>query len=345
MALTRRRFLALGSSSLLLATATGCGSNRSNARPAEDAYTELFRTEQPNAKGTVLVLMPDTAQTKEVWTGLSDELRRAYDLIAVRVDARTEVDTVARAIARHSPQAVVLMNNPTVAAYAAYQRWTSQGLAFPPAIVVMSSILDEQVQVQRATGIAYEVPLITVVTNLRRLIATPITRVGVVRRGQFRGFVERQAKLAATERIVVEQEEVGSSPNASELKRALRRVRQRSDVLWVLNDDHLLSPRLIVDAWLPGVSERPWIPTIVGAAPLVSPRESFGTFAVLPDHTALGVQTASLLFDLADNGWSLERDGKMQLPLSTTTTIDLTQAAERFNLRDGALAHVDRILK
>jgi hypothetical protein len=312
---------------------------------ARDEYTELSRLESPNSKGTVVVLMPDTAQTKEVWTGLSDELRRAYNLVAVQVEERTQLDTVAEAIARHSPHAVVLMNNPTVSAYAEYQRATQQASRFPPAIVVMASFLDGQVQVEHATGIAYEVPLITVVTNLRKLVATPILRVGVVRRGQFRRFVDRQAALAATERIVVEQEEVGPSPNASELKRALRLVRQRSDVLWVLNDDHLLSPRLIVDAWLPAVSERPWIPTIVGAAPLVSPRESFGTFAVLPDHTALGVQTASLLFDLADNGWSLTPDASMQLPLSTTTTIDLAQAMERFTLREGALAHVDRILK
>jgi hypothetical protein len=316
------------------------------APQADGAYKELFRLDAPEAKGTILVLMPDTPQTKEVWTALSDELRRAYSLVAVQVEARTDVDTVATAIARHSPQAIVLMNNPTVSAYAEYQKRASGGSRFPPAIIVMTSFLDGQAgAVQHSTGISYEVPLITVVTNLRRLIATPITRVGVVRKSQFRPFVDRQAKLAAAERIVVEQEEVGPSPNASELKRALRSVRQRSDVLWILNDDHLLSPRLIVDAWLPGVSERPWIPTIVGAAPLVSPQESFGTFAVLPDHAALGVQAASLLFDLADNEWNLEPDAGMQLPLSTTTTIDLAQAKERFRLREGALTHVDRILK
>jgi hypothetical protein len=189
------------------------------------------------------------------------------------------------------------------------------------------------------------VPLITVVTNLRKLLNTPIRRVGVVRRARLRDFVERQAGLAAHERISVEQEVVSESPNPSELKRALRLVRQRSDVLWVLNDDRLLSPRLIGDAWLPGVSERPFTPTIVGAAALVSSAQSFGTFAVLPDHTALGVQAASLLFDLADSHWTLEPTARPQLPLSTTTSIDLVQAKERFVLREGALAQVDRIVK
>jgi hypothetical protein len=232
-----------------------------------------------------------------------------------------------------------------VAAYAAYQRAQPADRVFPPAVIVMSSFLEgQQLPVENATGIAYEVPLITVVTNLRKLVRAPIQRVGVVRRAELRQFVARQAALARHERIGVEEEIVSASPNASELKRAIRRVRLRADALWVLNDDRLLTPQLIGDAWLPGVSERPWIPTIVGAAPLVVPGQSFGTFAVLPDHTALGTQTASLLYDLADADWRLVPGARTQLPLSTTTSIDLRQASERFALRDGALSHVDRVM-
>jgi hypothetical protein len=290
--------------------------------------------------------MPATPQTKEVWTGLSDELGKSYDLTAVEVATKSDVDIVRTALERHRPVAIVLMNNPTVAAYAEYQRSCPPNTQFPAAVIVMTSFLDGQPNViQNGTGIAYEIPLITVVTNLRKVLATPMHRIGVVRRAQLRTFVERQAKLAAHEKIQVEQEEVGPSPNPSELKRALRLVRQRSDALWVLNDDHLLSPRLIVEAWLPGVTERPWIPTIVGAAPLVLPGESFGTFAVLPDHTALGVQAASLLFDLADEDWKIEPGARIALPVSTTTTLDLPQVKERFTLRDGALSQVDKILK
>jgi hypothetical protein len=324
---------------------SGCVRGGPPGARARTAYEELSRAGLSSNKGRILVLMPATSQTREVWTGLSDELQRDYELVSVRVDSRSDDDIIAEAIRRHEPKAIVLMNNPTVAAYAEYQHKHPADL-FPPAVIAMTSFLDvQQGSVAHATGISYEVPLITVVTNLRKLIATPIDRVGVVRRAQLAGFVSRQAALAAHERIDVEQEEVGNSPNASELKRAIRRVRARSDALWVLNDDRLLTPRLIVDGWIPGVSERPWIPTIVGAAPLVSPVQSFGTFALLPDHTALGVQVASLVFDLADSDWKIGADAHTQLPLSTTTSVDLVQVTERFSLRDGALAHVDRILK
>jgi hypothetical protein len=196
-----------------------------------------------------------------------------------------------------------------------------------------------------ATGISYEVPLITVVTNLRKLVVQPIERVGVVLRPSLSGFVERQARLALREQITVVEELVDHRPNASDLKRALRKVKQHVDALWILNDDRLLTPQLIADGWIPGLNERPWSPAIVGAASLVSPGQSFGTFAVLPDHVALGSQAASLLFDIADNGWILPGDAEIQAPLSTTTSVDLVQAKERFELRPDALQNVDRVLE
>jgi hypothetical protein len=183
-----------------------------------------------------------------------------------------------------------------------------------------------------------------VVTNLRKLIDLPIDRIGVIHRPELRGFVEREAALAEREQIGVVREMVSSAPNSSELKRALRRLKQRAGAVWVLNDDHLLSPKLITEAWLPGLNERPWAPTIVGAASLVSPQQSFGTFAVLPDHAALGAQAASIIFDIADNGWVLPSDVQTQLPVSTTTTLDLAQVRERFSLRNDALRQVDRVL-
>ncbi len=346
MALTRRAFLQAIPSAVL--TLGACGYARLPEADAPRRYEQLFSFSGESAdasakKRKILVFMPSTTQTREVWTGLCDELGRDYQLVAARVESRRDVSTIAEAMARHHPSAVVLMNNPTVGAYSDYQHSQSGG-DFPPAVIVMASFLDSQrTLVAKAIGIHYEVPLITVVTNLRKLVATPIDRIGVVRRRPMAEFVSTQAKLASRENIRLVEQEISYAPNASELKRALRLVREQSHALWVLNDDKLLSPQLIAAAWLPAVSERPWIPTIVGAASLVSPGQGFGTFAVLPDHVALGVQASALLFELADSGWDLDPDARTQLPVSTTTTVDLAQAKERFLIQADALAHVDRI--
>jgi len=340
MALNRRQFLV----SLPVACAVLEGCARGPASPVTRYYSEIARVESPSAKQTILVCMPETPQTLEVWSGLRDELSKNYNLVALRVEDRASRNVIAEGIRRYRPASIVLMNNPTVAAYNDYQH-NSKGATFPPAVIIMTSFLDAgRLQVSSATGISYEVPLITVVTNLRKLIDRPIDRIGVIHRPELGGFVDRQAAIAAREQIGVVREVVGSSPNASELKRALRRLKEQAGAVWVLNDDHLLSPKLITEAWLPGLNERPWSPTIVGAASLVSPLQSFGTFAVLPDHAALGAQAASLVFDIADNGWALPPEQQTQLPVSTTTTLDLAQVRERFSLRGDALRQVDRVL-
>ena len=316
-------------------------------RAGDSAYTEIASSSPPRegSAPTILVFMPRTTQTMEVWAGLRDELVSDFKVVAVEVSNRDSSATIAEGVRRHRPSAIVLMNNPTLAAYAEYQH-LSREKSFPPALVIMTSFLERRpAQIESATGISYEVPLITVVTNLRKLIAAPIDRIGIVVRSPLRGFAGKQATLAAREHITLVQEEVSAEANSSEIKRAVRRLKQQCDALWILNDDHLLTPRLITEGWLPGLNERPWIPSIVGAGSLVSPTQSFGTFAVLPDHTALGAQAASVLLDLADNGWTLANDAQIQLPLSTTTTIDLVQARERFVLRADALQKVDRVLQ
>jgi hypothetical protein len=343
VALTRRRFLLtvpLGGVGL------GAACSTSGSFVPGAGAVEIARSAPAGAaKGTILVAMPETVQTREVWAGLRDELARDYRLVAVRIDGPGAIPDLAAAMARHQPNGVVLMNNPTVAAYRAYQQQSGRK-QFPPAVVVMTSFFDGHLpQLAEATGISYEIPLITVVTNLRKVIASPVERVGVIVRPSLRGFVQRQAAIAAREKIVVVEQPVGPSPNSSEVKWALWKLEHRIDALWILNDDRLLTPRLIVDGWLPGLNERPYLATIVGAASLVSPRQSFGTFAILPDHTALGAQAAAMIFDLSDNKWALPPGGAVQLPVSTTTTVDLVQLREHFVIRPGGLQHVDRILE
>jgi hypothetical protein len=327
----------------LTALAAGChaGTQQQVAHP----YRELESIEgDSKSAATVLVFMPDTPQSQEVWRGLRDEIGEEFKLVSVDVKDRNSVKVLRTAIERHRPQAVVLMNNPTLAAYRDYQT-QYQGEKFPPAFVVMTSFLSQQSPLISTTGVSYEVPLITVVTNLRKVVDTPVDRVGIVARAGLRRFIQDQADLAKKEKITAVVEEVGENPNAAEIKRAIRSVKNRADALWVLNDNQLLTPRLISDGWVPGMNERPWIPVIVGAAPLVSPGANFGTFALIPDHPSLGAQVANMIFDLADNDWTLSSEMSVQIPVSTISTMDLVQAHERLALRDDALQKVDRVLR
>ena len=170
MALSRRGFLL--TVPLGAGVATACSSAGRQLRGGL-TYVELA-TSTPDgaAKATILVAMPETTQTREVWTGLNDELGKEYRLVAIRAEGPSAAAAIGEGIRRTQPAGIVLMNNPTVAAYRGFQ--DQSGLAhFPPAVIVMTSFLDgHPTQIASATGIISEVPLITVVTNLRRLIAS-----------------------------------------------------------------------------------------------------------------------------------------------------------------------------
>src|SRR6187551_2386822 len=137
MALNRRDFL--------LGLPVGCallqGCAQSAVSPTTHYYAEIARSSNAAAKETILVCMPETPQTMEVWAGLRDELAKNYSLVALRVEDRAARSVIEEGIRRHRPASIVLMNNPTVAAYNDYQR-NASNKSFPPVVVVMTSFLD-----------------------------------------------------------------------------------------------------------------------------------------------------------------------------------------------------------
>lgn len=339
MALTRRDLIAALTGSAALAACARVSIQEQSGR----AYQELYRSARASRE-KVLVFMPETSQTQQAWTGLNDELGQEFEVVAVRVETRSDYPIIEEAIQRHHPSGIVLMNNPTVAAYRKYESVQSSRVKVPN-VTIMTSFLQARRLGPNATGVAYEIPLITSVTHMRKILAEPLDRIGVVFRSSLRSFVRDQQELAVREQIRVLGLPIGEDPNESELKRALRVLKHQTDAIWILNDDHLLTPSLVSKGWLPGLNERPWRPTIVGAESLVAAGLSLGTFAVVPDHTELGAQAANMMFDIADEGWSLPRAYPMQEPLSTKTTLDLAQVEERFELLPDALLKVDRVLR
>ena len=87
------------------------------------------------------------------------------------------------------------------------------------------------------------------------------------------------------------------------------------------------------------------IPVIVGVSALVHPEVHFGTLAVLPNHAELGVQAANLIFDLSDNGWVLEEERRVEMPLRVMTVVDVNQVDDYFGLKADALAKIDRAVE
>lgn len=340
MALTSRLGFCLGLLSLGLAACSR------TAEPARSGASPFKDPPRRSGREVVLVLMPDTEPTRSVLLSLRDEVGEEFDVFVRQVRADVTGEQVETMLADVQPQCVVLMDNPTVKAYRELQ---SERLSttFPPAVVVMASFLEEHVGlVRNATGISYEVPALTLFSNLRTILLSPVERVGVVYRPAFRGYIERQRALAARESIDLIGLAVPQEPAVRDLRNALDVLRAEKGVhaLWVLNDNGLLTPDLISRGWMQmHESGEKRVPLVVGAASLVSAKFDFGTFAMLPDHSALGMQAGALIYKLADQDWSTS-GAAIQPPLSTKTVINLRQAERDFKLAPMALSHVDRIV-
>jgi hypothetical protein len=218
------------------------------------------------------------------------------------------------------------------------------GKSFPPAVILLSSFASLYTKVQNSTGIAYEVSLLLSATRLRSLVATPIERVGVIHRKGFQRYVRDQAALAKSEEIDVVAAEVPNNASPRDVADALSKLTKRVDALWVLNDNALLTPEHIRDGWLPLLDESP-LPTIVGISGLVTKDVRFGTFAVIPDLGALGVQAATLIFDLAHNGWQIPRGQGIEEPLSVHAILDVDSARAHFGFKENMLGEVTEVAK
>ena len=326
---------------------SGCSAMSAEHAPRRAAAVGGI-ADPPRRQGRPLlfVAMPDSAHFQATRKSLLGELRSGFDLVTFVVDAGTTSAGLGAAVEAASPTCLVLMNNSTVRLYRDYQH-SHSGRRFPPAVVVMTSFLEDiRGELINATGIAYEVPGVTAFVGLRAIIKTPVSRVGVIHARYSRGFIERQRSLAAKEHVEMFPVEVSNQPTLTEIRNAFHFLKavSRVDTLWVLNDNRLLKDgRFVIEVWQPAI-EGLKVPVIVGAAPLVSAQAAFGTFAVLPDHAALGVQAANLVQDLAEEQWDAAHHS-VELPLATTSVLDLVAARERFGLRDDPRKLVDQVVE
>jgi hypothetical protein len=331
---------------LLAACATRASApTTASSTVASGPTVEPLTADPPRRPGKALVLiaMPDLDSFRTVRRSLLREIRREFDVVTTLVDGQTTVLGFESTLNRSNPNCVVLMNNPTVNLYRAYQNQRRGKGRVVPAVIVMSSFLEElQGQLDNATGVAFEVPGVTSFVQLRSILDRQLRRVGVVHRPAFRRFVKRQAELASREQITLLAQSVPADAAPADVRRALLSLKSSGvDALWILNDNRLLGDGDFLEAgWRQAIEELA-VPVIVGVPALVKPELRFGTLAVLPDLEALGVQTANLLLQVAEEKWEAKRR-PVQLPVSTLTLVNMQQARERYRLRAGALERIDR---
>ena len=293
----------------------------------------------------ILVAMPTSEKMLEVHEGLASELEDDFDLVTFQVDASTPSSLLAEAIKRERPACLVLMNNQTVRKYRDVQGVAPDGV-FPPAVVLMTSFLEQEItRLRNATGIAYEVPGVSAFVQLRGILERDVKRIGVLYRERLGDFVKNQRRIAAREKFELVAYKVSSSVSNDEIVAGVGDLvsEGRIDTLWILNDNALLTPSLLMKGWQTAITSG-GVPVIVNVEPLVHPSARLGTFGVVPDHKALGVQAANKIFELQDEDWTVE-ENQVDLPLSVETVLKVREARDAFQLKSSVLGQVNRLVE
>lgn len=325
---------------LVVLALIGCAKKDARGPQVQPAAVAAPRPELP----TLLAFMPLSASAEATFAGLQSELGEDFNLVPSYLGADATPTQLAEQIERSRPAILLLMNNPTLRLYRSYQALPSARRDLPAVAVLASFLRETSGGINNLTGVIYEVPLLTSLVNLRVLLKQPLKRVGVILRPSFRSFLEEQRALAASEGFQLVGVEVAGA-DQREVKNALERLRsdEKVDAIWVLNDNVLLAPNVLTKGWLPGLRGNK-IPVVVNVGSLLSKKVDFGTFAVLPDHRALGVQAAAMVSSVAERGWQTAGLG-FEYPVSVETVLDLAFARKNLELAEDQLATVDRLLE
>jgi ABC-type uncharacterized transport system substrate-binding protein len=299
-----------------------------------------------SVKESLLIIRLDGKNFEEVVSGLSEELSEELVLHELIVNKNTSESEIAQKMREVSPKLVVLMDNISVFLYTNYQKSLPDTTNATPSVAVMASFMDIAIKgLKNATGIFYEVPLVTSVVNLRAILATgTFAKIGVVHRNFMLPAINFNRKYCAKENIdLITYLLADQDATVTKLNDALSQLDKKVDALWVPNDNKLINAQMLKSIWIPFAKEFRK-PIITGVEILVEPKFQFGTFAVIPDPVQLGIQAAEIVFDAMDNDWEVEA-GEVQPPRSVYKIINLEQAERLFSVNKEKLQNmVDKIL-
>ncbi len=298
------------------------------------------------AKDSLLVIRADGKDYEQTVTGMKDELGEDISVTEFIIGKNTTKNNISREMRRVSPQIVVLMDNSAIQLYKKYQNELPASAPAIPSVSLMASFTDLAIDgIKNATGIFYEVSVVSSVVSLRAILNKPIHKVGIVHREFLEKSVRRDAEYCTIEKIELVSYAIPDSGSVkSKLKKGLKFLKKKDvDAIWVTNDSEMLDMKLLKSVWKP-FARRYKKPVIVGVEILVNPKLNFGTFATIPDNISMGIQAAEIVLDAMDDDWQVE-DGIVAPPRSFYKIINLKKAKSLFRISKENLQDVDKILK
>jgi len=222
------------------------------------------------------------------------------------------------------PKLVVIIGNEAANFYTNSKRYYTNrnpNIHKSPVYIFGSLYADELVSlIGNAAGMRYEIPAVTSITLLRALMHNNVNSVGIIYRVWAQEFVRRNEGYLQQEGVKLNTIQVANgTPNDIDrsIRLALKALfQQQVDAIFIVNDNILLNPQTLANAWLPILSNQ-YIPVIVNVPNLVAADLDFGLLSVYPTAKKLGYQAAEIVFEIINNNWDVSVVD-VQEPISST---------------------------
>lgn len=298
-------------------------------------------------RNDILVVRQPGDDFDQVVKGINDELNDGFSITEFVISQQTELKDLTKVINKNTPDLLVLMDNKSINLYKMYLD-TEKPENPLPSISLMGVLIKNAIKdLKNASGITYEIPVVTSIVNLRSILGIKMEYIGVIHRKYMTEFVNDNTRFCKKEGInIINSILPNNSNNYSKflLKKLNYLIQDKGiEALWVPNDNILLNPDLLNNVWIRTVKKFR-IPVVVGVEVLVDPKLNFGTFAVLPDHTSMGIQASEMILRIKNNGWNASSI-PVEPPVAVYKIINYKQVKKNFNVKDSQLYQVDKIYK
>ncbi len=259
---------------------------------------------------TIALVRRSGVEFEEVDRTTSEILGEDYRIERLILDKTIKYEDFIKFVKEVQPSLLLLMDNTAVDFGKKLTEEKDSKLASTPTISAMGLNLRERLKGRRTmSGVAYEVPAFTILTNFRNLLADRklINVITIYRENEFSDMMidaQKQLNREGINLIGLDASHVHGSELISFLNRHLKETYHGSiiDAILVMTDNILINKSTFTSVWLKKAKSLN-IPLLCGVKNLTLSNVNLCSYAAFPDHDELGNQISQQVFSILEDNF------------------------------------------
>jgi len=258
-----------------------------------------------NAVGEdVLIIRSSSKDFKEISSGIDAEINEDYTVVDYPINPSTTYREVEKKITKVKPKVLVVLDKSSIQFAKIYTE--NHPLTNLPIVAMGLGLKNSLAKYPHFCGVTYEVPGYHIITGFRYISKKPIKSILVFFRKKHVKMlkkVKEQMKLEGIRLIGVHVEKEGATHSnvtnfinnnfINELKK------HRTDAVWVLPDEMMLSKETFEKTWIP--ASKIGIPFVSGIRKFSSKKLNFCSYSCAPNNSGISHQMSQFIFAILED--------------------------------------------